>query len=135
MIITRSRTRAWALLAGLAAVLLLAACSSSSSGSPAAAGASSPAASATASGAADTIIIKNFAFSPASLTVAPGAVVTVRNEDSVTHTLTDKSDKKLFDTGDIAANQSESFKAPKSAGSYPYICTIHQYMSGTLIVR
>ncbi len=137
MIITRSRTRAWALLAGLAAVLLLAACSSSSSssGSSTAARASSPAASAAASGSADTIIIKNFAFSPASLTVAPGAVVTVRNEDSVTHTLTDKSDKKLFDTGDIAANQSESFKAPKSAGSYPYICTIHQYMSGTLIVR
>jgi len=135
MIITRSGIRARAVLAGLAAVPLLAACSSGSSGSAAAAGASSPAAAPAASGTADTIVIKNFTFSPASLTVAPGAVVTVRNEDSVTHTLTDKADKKLFDTGDIAAGQAKSFKAPNGAGSYPYICTIHQYMSGTLIVR
>jgi plastocyanin len=73
-------------------------------------------------------------FAPASLTVAPGTVVTVRNEDTVTHTLADKADAGLFSTGDIAAGQSKTFKAPAKAGSYGYICTIHQYMSGTLNV-
>jgi len=150
----------WLALAGLTGVLLLTACGSSGSsattgngstattgsgatattgsgstattgsGSTAAAGTGSPA----AGSAADTIVIKNFMFAPMSTTVAPGAVVTVHNEDTVTHTLTDKADPKLFSTGDIAAGQSKTFKAPGQAGSYGYICTIHQYMTGTLIV-
>lgn len=81
------------------------------------------------------IVIKNFMFQPMSVTVAPGAVVTVRNEDTVTHTLTDESDPKLFSTGDIAAGQSKTFKAPNAAGSYGFICSIHQYMTGTIVVR
>jgi plastocyanin len=74
-------------------------------------------------------------FSPMTLTVAPGATVTVRNEDSVTHTLTDKASSSLFGTGDIAAGRSMTFHAPKQSGSYTYICEIHQYMTGTLVVR
>jgi len=35
-------------------------------------------------------VIRDFAFSPATLTVRPGAVVTWVNEDSVTHTVTGK---------------------------------------------
>jgi plastocyanin len=92
-------------------------------------------ASAAGSGTADTIVIKNFMFSPVTLSVSPGTVVTVRNEDSVTHTLTDKADPKLFSTGDVGPGQVKTFKAPGTAGSYPYICTIHQYMTGTLVVR
>jgi plastocyanin len=80
------------------------------------------------------IIIKNFMFAPASLTVAPGAVVTVHNEDSVTHTLTDKSDPGLFSTGDVGPGATKTFKAPDKPGSYPFLCTIHQYMTGTLVV-
>ena len=80
-------------------------------------------------------MIKNFMFSPVTLTVAPGATVTVRNEDSVTHTLTDKANSSLFGTGNIAAGQSITFHAPKQAGNYTYICEIHQYMTGTLVVR
>jgi plastocyanin len=115
---------------GLACVLLLAACGSSSAHSTAASGASPG-----AGNAADTIVIKNFMYSPSTLTVSPGAVVTVHNEDTVTHTLTDKSDSKLFSTGDIPAGQSKTFRAPNKAGSYSYICMIHQFMSGTLVVR
>jgi plastocyanin len=73
-------------------------------------------------------------FHPASLTVPPGATVTVRNEDTVTHTLTDKSDPKLFNTGDIPPHGTKTIKAPGKAGSYPYICMIHQFMTGTLVV-
>jgi plastocyanin len=36
----------------------------------------------------DQSTIKNFAFIPRNFTVSPGAVVTVRNEDQMVHTLT-----------------------------------------------
>src|ERR1700690_1027899 len=114
--------------AGLVVVLTLAACGSSPH-------ASAPAQTGTGRGStADTIVIKNFMFSPASLTVSPGTVITIRNEDSVTHTLTDKANPKLFGTGDIGPGQMKKIKAPGSAGRYAYICQIHQYMSGTLVV-
>ena len=80
----------------------------------------------------DTIVIKNFAFSPSHLTVAPGATVTVRNEDVTTHTVT--STDKTFDTGDVSPGASKTFTAPTKPGSYGYICSIHQYMTGTLSV-
>ncbi len=55
------------------------------------------------------------------------------NKDSVAHTVT-ANDKK-FNTGDIAAGKTVTFTAPSSPGSYPYICTIHQYMTGMLTVK
>jgi plastocyanin len=137
---TKSDRHHWLLLPGLILILLLTACSSSSSSSSSSA-APSPSATATGSsagqqtGTTDTIVIKNFMFSPDSLTVAPGAVITVKNEDSVTHTLTDKTDQSVFSTGPVGPNQTKTFKAPGKAGSYPFFCTIHQYMTGTLVVR
>ena len=80
----------------------------------------------------DTIVIKNFAFSPQSITVAPGATVTVHNEDVATHTVT--ATGGAFNTGDISPGQTRTFTAPAKAGSYGYICNIHQFMTGTLSV-
>jgi plastocyanin len=115
-----------------AAVLALTAC-----GGGGGSHAPAPTATATAQGqaAADTIVIKSFMFQPASLTVAPGATVSVHNEDSVTHTLTDKANPKLFGTGDVGPGQTKTFTAPSTAGSYAYICLIHQFMAGTLVVK
>ncbi len=113
-----------ALLIGTA--LVLAACSGNGS-----AGTSTTSANGPPSGR-DSITIRNFAFSPSTLTVAPGATVTVTNMDQVAHTLT--ATKGGFSTGTIEAGQSKTFTAPNTAGSYPYICSIHQYMSGTLTV-
>jgi len=131
-----NRIFSWASLLGLLLVLTMTACSAGSSTSSTVPAATSTTASGAAgSGTADTIVIKNFMFSPATLSVSPGTVVTVRNQDSVTHTVTDKADPKLFSTGDVGPGQVKTFKAPGKAGSYPYICTIHQYMTGTLVVR
>jgi plastocyanin len=94
----------------------------------------SPVASTPAHAASAMIVINMFAFHPASLTVAPGAMVTVRNADTATHTLTDEADPKLFSTGDIRPGQTKTFRAPAKAGRYPYICLIHQFMAGTLVV-
>lgn len=81
-----------------------------------------------------TIVIKNFTFVPMTTTVSPGATVTVKNEDTTTHTLTATGAGKAFDTGDIAGGSSKTFTAPSTAGSYPFICNIHQYMHGMLTV-
>ncbi len=64
--------------------------------------------------------------------MAPGTTVTVTNDDQVAHTIT--STKGGFNTGDIAAGQSKTITAPNTPGSYSYICSIHQYMTGTLVV-
>ena len=81
----------------------------------------------------NTIVIKNFSFVPASLTVAPGTKITVINEDQAPHTVT--ANDKSFDTGVITGGQRGDLTAPSKPGSYPYLCTIHQYMTGTLIVQ
>ncbi|AIJ11215.1 cupredoxin domain-containing protein [Streptomyces lividans] len=80
------------------------------------------------------VTIKDFTFEPASLTVSPGAKVTVVNKDSTTHTLT-ASKGGSFDTGDIAPGKSATFTAPSTAGDFPYACTIHPFMKGTLTVQ
>lgn len=120
------------------AAFLLTGCSSSSHGTTSSGGASSMSSSSSMSSnmpaAANTITIKNFMFSPMSLTVSPGATVSVTNDDTVAHTLT-ASGNKAFDTGDVGPGKTVTFTAPGTAGSYSYICSIHQYMQGTLIVK
>ncbi len=122
------RLRGGAAVLVLAAALLLAACSSGSSGSGAGAAAGSASAKATSA-----ITISNFMFSPMSASVAPGSTISVTNKDSVAHTLSATGGQ--FDTGDINAGQTKTFTAPSKAGTYHYICNIHQYMMGTIVVR
>lgn len=129
-----TRRPASKLLAYLAALvclgLVLAGCGSGGTTSP-----TTPTAPAGGGGepAANTIVISNFVFSPTTLTVSPGATVTVRNNDSTTHTVT-ATGAKAFDTGDVDAGASATFKAPTKPGSYPFTCTIHPFMKGTLKV-
>ncbi|MBS2548686.1 cupredoxin domain-containing protein [Catenulispora sp. NL8] len=134
------KTAAATLLAA-ATALTMTACSGTSS-HPAAAPTSTPSTPSSSSGSgtagtpvsASQIVIANFAFSPTDLSVAPGQTVTVVNNDSTTHTLT-ATTGKAFDTGDIAPGKTATFTAPTTPGTYSYICTIHQFMHGTLIVK
>jgi plastocyanin len=112
----------------IAAVLLLGAYISAPTSKGASAG---PSTRSTATGT--LITISNFMFSPMALTVSPGATISVTNKDSDTHTLTATSGQ--FNTGDIAQNQTKTFKAPMHAGTYRYICNIHQYMMGSVTVN
>jgi plastocyanin len=123
------RFRGGALVLVLAGALLLAACSSGG-GSSSGSSSSSGSAGATSTNA---LTISNFMFSPMSASVAPGATVKVTNKDSVTHTLTATNGE--FDTGNIGPGQTKTFTAPSKAGTYSYICNIHQYMKGTIVVR
>lgn len=127
--------------AAVAAVLTLSACSSSSGGGSHSssmsmsmpASATQPAGNA-APVANPKITIKNFGYS-GDLTVKPGAKVTVVNEDSVAHTLTDEKTHK-FDTGNInGGGGTGTFTAPTTPGSYPFGCTYHPEMAGMLVVK
>ncbi|MDA8294639.1 MAG: cupredoxin domain-containing protein [Actinomycetota bacterium] len=93
---------------------------------------SSPARDAAAGSGRPTITISSFAYHPATLTVRPGAHVTVTNTDAVAHTLTSRSG--AFNTGLIQPGQSVTIVAPTKDGTYPYYCTVHQFMTGTLVV-
>ena len=144
MIDTRLRVRGPATAVSLLGLLLaLTGCSNSddsgtsSSTTAATASPSTGAATGTSTGGAagtSRIVIKNFMFMPAKLTVKAGARVTVVNEDATAHTLTGTGSGK-FNTGDIGPGTTVSFAAPSAAGTYPYICDIHQFMKGTLTVR
>jgi len=79
------------------------------------------------------ITISNFMFTPMALTVSPGATISVTNKDQVTHTLTATGGQ--FNTGGVTQNQTKTFKAPMQAGTYHYICSIHQYMMGSITVK
>ncbi|MFJ7999282.1 cupredoxin family copper-binding protein [Streptomyces sp. NPDC096310] len=116
----------------LAAVLVatLVGCSGGGGGGTSSASPSPPA----SAGGSARVTIDNFAYAPSALTVAPGSKVTVVNKDSVAHTLTATAGK-AFDTGTIGPGKTATFTAPSKAGAYPYICTIHPFMKGTLTVR
>jgi plastocyanin len=77
------------------------------------------------------VTIKNFAFSPGSVTVNVGDTVTWTNQDSVPHTATAKDGS--FDTGIIqkAGSGSHTFTKP---GTIAYICSVHPNMHGTIVV-
>jgi plastocyanin len=81
--------------------------------------------------ASDSVAIKNFGFSSATITVTAGSTVVWTNDDSVQHDVT-------FDGGGIASdalNHNDTFSHTfPTAGTYHYICSIHPFMHGTVIV-
>jgi plastocyanin len=79
------------------------------------------------------IVIKNFMYAPMKLVVSPRASIVVRNDDTAVHTLTSIDDK--FNTGRLAPGFGATIQAPDRPGTYFYICTIHRYMFGEIIVK
>lgn len=79
------------------------------------------------------ITIKDFKYTlPAS--VAPGAKVMVKNEDSQNHTVT-SSPKGAFDVNVAGGGGTATFTAPTKPGTYNLICTFHANMMGALVVK
>ena len=75
------------------------------------------------------ISIKDFAFTPAEVTVVSGQEITWTNDDSTAHTVT-------FDDGsaDHRLQPDETFTTTLSPGTHSYHCTIHPSMTGTVTV-
>lgn len=78
------------------------------------------------------VVIEAMQFSPKVLEVSPGDTVIWINKDAFPHNVT--STKSSFSSGDIATDGSWKFKAGQK-GFYPYVCTLHPTMQGTLLVK
>lgn len=81
---------------------------------------------------AGTVKIENLKFEPATVRVKQGEAVVWRNADLFPHDVT--ADGGAFGSQAIAPNGSWRYTATKK-GKFPYICTIHPTMRGTLIVE
>ena len=79
-----------------------------------------------ADGPTSTVSIDNFSFGPQTLTVKAGATVTWTNKDDIPHGI---ASSKALDTDD---SYSFTFTA---AGDYPYFCSLHPHMTGTIKVE
>lgn len=80
----------------------------------------------------NTVTLANFAFSPATLTVEVGTMVTWTNNDSTTHTVT--SGTGVFESGNLALNATYTYVFAET-GTFSYYCSIHPSMKGTVIVE
>jgi plastocyanin len=89
-------------------------------------------ASASASAASDVhVSIDNYAFKAPSVTIAPGTAVVWKNQDDDPHTVT--ADDGAFDSKGLG--QGDTFRHVfTKPGKYPYHCSAHPYMKGTVIV-
>jgi plastocyanin len=76
--------------------------------------------------------IEDFAFSPASLTIAPGTQVTFVNKDSVKHSATGDGD--AFDTGLLGKDEKAVITFDKE-GTFTYFCGPHPDMKATIVVQ
>jgi len=79
---------------------------------------------------ANTISIRNFAFSPAELEVSAGTTVIWVNHDNTVHSISGGK----FNSGEIPAGGGYSYKFD-SPGVYDYSCALHPYMKGRIVVK
>lgn len=76
--------------------------------------------------------IDNFSFGPQSITVSPGTKVTWTNRDDIPHTVV--STEGVFKSKVLDTDESFSFTFDKP-GTYPYFCSVHPKMTGTVVVK
>jgi plastocyanin len=81
---------------------------------------------------ANTIVMKNFDFSPMMLTVKAGTTVTWKNLDGEPHTVV--SPDGVFRSHALDQGDAFTFKFDKP-GTYKYICSIHPKMRAAIIVQ
>ena len=83
-------------------------------------------------GAPADITIANMSYGQ-PITVSPGAQITIKNDDSVEHSVTSDAADKF--SVDVDGNEEGTLTAPTEPGEYAYHCKYHPSMHGTLIVK
>ena len=78
------------------------------------------------------VVIENFSFVPAILTVKAGTKVTWINRDDVPHTATETDKRFNSKTLDTDDHFDFTFSEP---GTYNYFCALHPKMTGQIIVK
>jgi plastocyanin len=80
-----------------------------------------------------TVLIQGFRFKPAQITIKRGTKVTWINKDSHPHTAT-AINGKSFDSGRLGKGQRYTHTF-KSVGKKKYLCEIHPFMRGSVVVK
>jgi plastocyanin len=80
-----------------------------------------------------SVSLRNLAFNPSAIQVAPGATVQFTNNDGIEHNIT-------FSASAVSApfNFSSGVRSvvmPTTTGTYAYHCSIHAGMAGTITVQ
>jgi plastocyanin len=73
-----------------------------------------------------------FVFKPQQITVHPGTVVLWTNDSAADHTVTDSGGH--WSSANISRGQSYN-RTFTRRGKYLYVCGLHGYMTGTVVVR
>jgi plastocyanin len=95
------------------------------------AAAGSPTAAGTAAAGA-SVTIKDFQFTPSTVTIKVGATVTWTNDGPSTHTVT--ADDGSFESGNLAQGKTYT-RTFDTAGTYAYHCAIHPNMKAQVVVQ
>ncbi|MGH6665673.1 MAG: cupredoxin domain-containing protein [Pseudolabrys sp.] len=76
--------------------------------------------------------IDNFTFNPQQVRVKAGDTVVWTNADDIPHTVT--SQTMVFRSKALDTDDKFSFTFA-TAGSFPYFCSLHPHMTGTIVVE
>jgi plastocyanin len=82
--------------------------------------------------ATSTVLMRDLEFNPRNLTIDPGDTVRWENEDSEPHNAIGEDDSFETPVIDQGETSEHTFQG---SGKYPYFCTIHPGMDGTITVR
>ena len=86
--------------------------------------------------ATTTVSMVSSTFSPRNIIVAKGATVTWTNTDAGTsHNATFEAAAGSIKTNDFSGGAAASLVMPTTAGTYPYRCTLHAGMTGSVQVQ
>ncbi len=80
------------------------------------------------------VAVEDFTFMPARVEVDKGSTVVWQNRDSAPHTAT-AAGAQPFDTGVVKKGQTSKPIRFERPGEFPYICDLHPFMKGTVVVR
>lgn len=90
-------------------------------------------AAATAPVATNEVAIKDFAFAPGTVTVKVGTTVTWTNNDQDPHTVTSTGTGGPLKSATLQNGEKYTYTFT-TAGTFEYLCTIHPFMTGTVVV-
>lgn len=79
-------------------------------------------------------------YEPDPVTVSPGGAIVWDNQDDALHTASGDPETavldNMFDTGYLTSNQQrEPITMPTEPGEYTYFCTLHPFLTGTVIIQ
>lgn len=75
-------------------------------------------------------------YAPDTIVLTAGSTIELLNADTVAHTITDSSGRKLFDSGFVALGATGTVEGVESLapGTYDFFCQLHPVMVGTITI-